>query len=80
VVPIFDVDDNRNNINDLTDRETEKKVIPILGKEIIVNKRIMKLRELILAKNKVNENQKIAVDSIKEKETIRYPDGSTEKS
>jgi hypothetical protein len=40
----------------------------------------MKLGELILAKNKVNENQKIAVDSIKEKETIRYPDGSTEKS
>jgi stress response protein YsnF len=80
VVPIFDVDDNRNNINDITDKETEKKVIPILGEEIIVNKRIVKLGELILAKNKVTENQKIAIDSIKEKATIRYPDGSTEKS
>jgi len=79
VVPIFDVDDNRNNINDITDKETEKKVIPILGEEIIVNKRIVKLGELILAKNKVTENQKVAVDSIKEKATIRYPDGSTEK-
>lgn len=55
----------------------QKKVIPILGEEIIVNKRIIKLGELILAKNKVTENQKIAADTIKEKATIRYPDGST---
>jgi stress response protein YsnF len=78
VVPLFDADDKRiYNINDITDNETEKKVIPILGEEIIVNKRIIKLGELILAKNKVTENQKIAVDTIKEKATIRYPDGST---
>jgi stress response protein YsnF len=78
VVPLFDADDNRiYNINDITDNETEKKVIPILGEEIIVNKRIVKLGELILAKNKVTENQKIAVDTIKEKATIRQPDGST---
>jgi stress response protein YsnF len=71
-------DDNRINIyNDITNTE-EKKVIPILGEEIIVNKRIVKLGELILAKNKVTENQKIAVDTIKEKATIRYPDGNTE--
>ena len=80
MVPIFDhADDNTNNINDIIDKETEteKKVIPILGEEIIVNKRIVKLGELILAKNKVTENQKIAVDTIKEKATIRYPDGNT---
>ena len=71
-------DDNRININGITNRGTEKKVIPILGEEIIVNKRIVKLGELVLAKNKVTENQKIAVDTIKEKATIRYPDGSTE--
>ena len=78
VVPLFDADDKRiYNINDITDNETEKKVIPILGEEIIVNKKIVKLGELILAKNKVTENQKIAVDTIKEKATIIYPDGST---
>ena len=71
-------DDNRININGITNRGTEKKVIPILGEEIIVNKRIVKLGELILAKNKVTENQKIAVDITKEKATIRYPDGNTE--
>lgn len=77
MVPLYDVDDNSVNINDITNRETEKKVIHILGEEIIVNKRIVKLGELILAKNKVTENQKIAVDTITEKVTIRYPDGST---
>jgi stress response protein YsnF len=75
VVPLFDADDKRiYNINDITDNETEKKVIPILGEEIIVNKRIVKRGELMLVKNKVTENQKIAVV---EKATVRYPDGST---
>ena len=80
VVSLYNVDDDNriNNIyNDVTNREPEKKVIPILGEEIIVNKRIVKLGELILVKNKVAENQKIAVDTIKEKATIRYPDGNT---
>jgi stress response protein YsnF len=75
---LYNVDDNRINIyNDIANSE-EKNIIPILGEEIIVNKRIVKLGELILAKNKVTEDQKIAVDTIKEKATIRYPDGSTE--
>jgi stress response protein YsnF len=80
MVPLYNVDDDNriNNIyNDVTNTE-EKKIIPILGEEIIVNKRIVRLGELILIKNKVTENQKIAVDTIKEKATIRYPDGNTE--
>lgn len=78
VVPLYDdLDDNDTiNIDDITIKET-RKVIPILGEEITVNKRIVKIGELILAKNKVTENQKIAVDTIKEKAIIRYPDGST---
>jgi stress response protein YsnF len=77
VVPLYDdLDDNDTiNMKDTTVKET-RKVIPILGEEITVNKRIVKLGELILAKNKVTENQKIAVDTIKEKATIRYPDGN----
>ena len=77
VVPLYDdLDNDTINIKDTTVKET-RKVIPILGEEITVNKRIVKLGELILAKNKVTESQKITVDSIKEKVTIRYPDGST---
>ena len=78
VVPLYDdLDDNDTiNIKDTTVKET-RKVIPILGEEITVNKRIVKIGELILAKNKVTENQKITVDTINEKVTIRYPDGIT---
>lgn len=77
VVPLFDDsdDDYRNNRNDINYNET-KKVIPIFGEEIVVSKRIVKIGELILTKNRVIEHQKIAIDTIKERATIRYPDGS----
>jgi stress response protein YsnF len=77
VVPLFDDSHDRNNRHDINYNDT-KKVIPIFGEEIVVSKRIVKLGELILAKNKVTENKKISIDTIKEKAVIRYPDGSTE--
>jgi stress response protein YsnF len=77
VVPLFDDSDDRNNRDDINYNET-KKVVPIFGEEIVVSKRIVKLGELILAKNKVTENKKISIDTIKEKAVINYPDGSTE--
>src|SRR5205823_14160939 len=78
LVPLFaaaadDDDDDRNNINDITNKET-KKVIPGPGQGIIVNKRIVKLGELMSSRNKVIENEKINIDTIKEKATLRYPD------
>src|SRR5947209_8474213 len=79
VVPLFeadDDDDDRNTINDIINKET-KKVIPSSGKGITVNKRIVKLGELTPSKNKVIENEKINIDTIKEKATLRYHDGST---
>jgi len=77
VVQLFEADDDdRNNINDITDKET-KKVIPSSGQGITVNKRIVKLGELTPSKNKVIENEKINIDTIKEKATLRYHDGNT---
>jgi stress response protein YsnF len=77
VVPLFDASaDDRKDRNDINYNET-KKVIPIFGEEIVVSKRIVKLGELILAKNKVTENKKISIDIVKEKSVIRYTDGST---
>ena len=77
VVPLFGDSHDRNNRDDINYDET-KKVIPIFGEEIVVSKRIVKLGELIIAKDKVTENKKISIDTIKEKAVIRYPDGSTE--
>lgn len=77
VVQLFEADDDdRNTINDITNKET-KKVIPSSGQGITVNKRIVKLGELTPSKNKVIENEKINIDTIKEKATLRYHDGST---
>lgn len=77
MVPLFDASaDDRKDRNDINYNET-KKVIPIFGEEIVVSKRIVKLGELILAKNKVTENKKISIDIVKEKSVIRYTDGST---
>jgi stress response protein YsnF len=80
LVPLFD-DDGKNNddnsSNGINHKETAKKVIPILGEEIVMSKRIVKLGELVMSKNKVIENKKINIDTKKENVMIRYPDGST---
>jgi stress response protein YsnF len=81
LVPLFD-DDGKNNddtsSNGIKHKETAKKVIPILGEEIVISKRTVKLGELVMSKNKVTENKKINIDTKKENVMIRYPDGSTQ--
>jgi stress response protein YsnF len=82
LIPLFD--DIANNIDNSTEDDVVankemKKVIPILGEEVVVSKRIVKIGELIITKNKVTENKKIAIDTRNEKVTIRHPDGRPEK-
>ncbi len=80
LVPLLD-DDGKNNddtsSNSINHKATAKKVIPILGEEIVISKRIVKLGELVMSKNKVTENKKININTKKENVMIRYPDGST---
>src|SRR5918911_299519 len=80
LTPLFyDLDNNNKNDNstksDVNANKKTKKIIPILGEQVIVSKRIVQIGELVITKNKVVENKKIAVDTISEKATIRYPDG-----
>jgi stress response protein YsnF len=77
LVPLFDDGNNNNSSNDINHKEIAKQIIPILGEEIVVRKRIVKLGELVVSKDKVTENKKIVVDTKKEKVMIRYPDGSS---
>jgi stress response protein YsnF len=51
---------------------------PILGEQVVVSKRIVKVGELVITKNKVIENKKIAIDTRREEVTIRHPDGNIE--
>jgi stress response protein YsnF len=53
-----------------------QRVIPLWGEQITINKKMVRLEDLVITKRKVSENKKIDIDTKKEKITLRYPDGS----
>lgn len=57
--------------------ETEK-VIPLLGEEFEINKKMVKLAEVVIRKRRVTEKNKIDIDIRKEDIKIKYPNGKTE--
>lgn len=67
---------NNSNLDETSEIE---KVIPIWGEEIVVNKRTVKIGEIVIKKYKVTQNRKVELDITKEKLTIEYPDGRIEK-
>ena len=76
LIPLFD-DKDENNDNNNNNQETEK-VIPILGEEIVVSRRTVKIGEIVIKKRRVTDNKKIKIDIKKEKVILKYPDGTTE--
>jgi len=58
--------------------EEEEQVIPLWGEELIIDKKIVKIGEVIIKKSKISENRKFDVEVRKEKVTVKYPDGNTE--
>lgn len=54
-----------------TSREQHK--IELWGEELIVNKRMVKLGELIISKYEVRENRKVDVELRREKLTLKFP-------
>ena len=75
LIPLFDDKDENNDNNN--NQETEK-VIPILGEEIVVSRRTVKIGEIVIKKRRVTDNKKIKIDIKKEKVMLNYPDGTTE--
>jgi stress response protein YsnF len=65
---------DKNNYNS----KKEENVIPIWGEEIIINKKMVKLGEIIIKKYETNEKQKIEIDVKSEQLTIKYPDNHKE--
>jgi stress response protein YsnF len=57
---------------------TDESIIPIWGEEIIINKRMVKLGEVVVKKYEINEKQKIDVEVKTEQLTIKYPDNHKE--
>ena len=62
------------------DISTKKKenIIPLWGEEITINKKMVKLGEIIIRKYQTSEKQKIDVDIKKEKISIKYPENHKE--
>ncbi len=56
----------------------EEQIIPIWGEQIIINKKIIKLGEIVIKKTKTLERRRLNVEVRKEKVTIKYPDGNKE--
>ena len=54
-----------------------EKIISLWGEQITINKKMVRLEDLVITKRKISENKKIDIDTKKEKVTIRYPDGGT---
>jgi stress response protein YsnF len=71
LVPLLE---DKNNYNSNTDES----IIPIWGEEIIINKRMVKLGEVVVKKYEINEKQKIDVEVKTEQLTIKYPDNHKE--
>jgi stress response protein YsnF len=72
LVPLFPPSSDNNA------SETEK-VIPLMGEEFEINKKMVKLSEIVIRKRRVTEKKKVDVDIKKEEVTIKYPDGNTER-
>ena len=56
----------------------EEHIIPLWGEEITINKKMVKIGEIVIRKYEINEKQKIDVDLKSEQLTIRYPDNHKE--
>ena len=62
---------NNNNNND----SQEEQIIPIWGEQIIIDKKIVKLGEIVIKKSRISEKRNVDVEVRKEKITVKYPDG-----
>lgn len=68
-----------NNSNSSSKKQEENHIIPLWGEEITINKKMVKIGEIVIRKYQISEKQKIDVDVKSEKLIVRYPDsGQTE--
>jgi len=64
--------------NNSSNNEVEEQIIPIWGEQIILDKKMVKLGEIVIKKSKITEKRKVDVEVRKEKITIKHPDGKKE--
>jgi len=73
-----ETDKNQIQVSDNIIKEEEEQVIPLWGEQIIIDKKVVKIGEVIIKKSKISENRKFDVEVRNEKVTVKYPDGNKE--
>jgi stress response protein YsnF len=71
-----ETDQNSQSQTTNNNDEDEEKTIPIWAEQIIIDKRMVKLGEIIIRKSKIPETRNLDVEVRKEKVIAKYPDGS----
>lgn len=75
LVPLLSSSDEGNSE---TQREKER-IIPLYEEQLEINKKMVKVAEIVITKRKVTEKKKIDIETITEEVTVKYPDGRSEK-
>ena len=64
---------DQTGIQQAPDQTNTQETIELWGEEIIIDKRMVKLAEIVIKKYQVNEKRKIDVDVYREKLTLKFP-------
>ncbi len=75
---IHSKDDNNTITEQEHEKEKEENIIPLWGEEISINKKMVKIGEIVIRKYQTTKKQKIDVDVKSEKIIVKYPDGRQE--
>ena len=75
LVPLLSSSDEGNSE---TQREKER-IIPLYEEQLEINKKMVKVAEIVITKRRVTEKKKIDIETITEEVTVKYPDGRSEK-
>jgi stress response protein YsnF len=75
LVPLLSSSDEGNSE---TQREKER-IIPLYEEQLEINKKMVKVAEIVITKRRVTEQKKIDIETITEEITVKYPDGRSEK-
>ena len=86
IVPLFDNQQNEYNTihssssnNEELTKNKNQALIPIYAEEITISKKLVKVGEILLSKRRVIEEEKVNVDTTKERISVEHPDGRKEK-
>jgi stress response protein YsnF len=78
LVPLFSSSDDSGNSETQSEREKEK-IIPLYEEQFEIVKKVAKVAEIVVTKQRITEKKTIDIDLRGEQVKIKHPDGRSEK-